>query len=495
MKNKSVVAWVIIGILVFVILIGIIISNSKKQINWEEHYKGDSKDPYGEYLLQELIKDKYFLKNTIIQKPLFRVLPTSEDSLNRNYIFIGKSFNLNEKDEETFFTFIKNGNTAFIAANELPYSIRYVLRSGGIFIYDSTKTNNDTLTAPVPVPDDVVVDTTIYSDEETFTSDSMVINDLHDSSEEYSSDSTYINEEVIESHPVIYSDSTLLLTHTNTSKKIAIRYYSPMADTNVVYSFNSPKIKIWNNEVPYNWIGVSPSTDLDLNCGILSSFKTADDSLMYNMIGIPYGKGMLYVHTNPILFTNFYLKNKNGLAYTEHALSVLSNEKIYWDEFSKLPSGGSNIENRKEYLKYILSVESLKWAWYLLLSTTLLFLIFKSKRKQRIIPVIEQVTNTSIEYVNTTGRLYAQIGNHRKLIQLNMRLFVSMIQQKYGITLKPGDTESIQYISNKSGIEADRYSELFKDYKKLTLAGNIISTKDLHRFYINMQFIYQKINS
>ena len=63
-----------------------------------------------------------------------------------------------------------------------------------------------------------------------------------------------------------------------------------------------------------------------------------------------------------------------------------------------------------------------------------------------------------------------------------------------------------KYINPKTQINEDMVREAempakfvtsanVKDYKKLTLAGNIISTKDLHRFYINMQFIYQKINS
>src|SRR6187402_2434134 len=109
MKNKSLIAWIIIGVLALVVAFTLFIYNfSDDSINWDEHYTGDSKDPYGEYLLQELITDKYFLNNSIIKQPLFRSLPTSKDSLNSNYLFIGERLYLNKQDERALLTFIEN---------------------------------------------------------------------------------------------------------------------------------------------------------------------------------------------------------------------------------------------------------------------------------------------------------------------------------------------------------------------------------------------------
>jgi hypothetical protein len=485
MKNRSTLIWVTI-VLIGIILIAILYFNSKKSIDWTEHYIGKSKDPYGEYLLQELIKDKYHHKISIINKSLNTVLPVSDDSVNTNYLFIGDHFYLNPNDEKTFFSFIEKGNTAFIAANSFPYPISYILKNGGVYIYDSTNVSKDSV--------EIYQQTDTLND--SMEPDSTMNYDTTTSYEEESYDSSYKIEAPLVSKSVIYSDSTILKTESFASKKINIQFNSPIADPSINYIFDSPIKKLWNQYFPYTWTSMDSMSAPDPSCCILSSFKTSDGHIKYNMIGMPYGKGMIYIHTNPIIFTNYFLKTKTGLSHTEHALSILSNEKIYWDEFSKNPLEDSpSNEKRKDYLKYILSVESFKWAWYLMIGATLLFIILKSKRKYSIMPVLEPVSNTSIEYINTTGRLYMQIGNHRKLIQLNMRLFISFIQQKYGILIKPEDSQSVQWIAAKSGIEEQLYNELFADYKKLTLPGYSVTSKDLHRFYIHMQFIYQKINS
>jgi hypothetical protein len=85
------------------------------------------------------------------------------------------------------------------------------------------------------------------------------------------------------------------------------------------------------------------------------------------------------------------------------------------------------------------------------------------------------------------------VGNHRKLIQLNMRLFNSSIQQKYGVRINFEDPASIQWLSIKSGIDAKYFESVYSTFKKYTVPGHTVSTKELHEFYTHMQFIYQKI--
>ena len=45
----------------------------------------------------------------------------------------------------------------------------------------------------------------------------------------------------------------------------------------------------------------------------------------------------------------------------------------------------------------------------------LLFIIFHAKRKQRIVPVIEPLQNSSAEFVKTIGNLYLQEGNFKDM--------------------------------------------------------------------------------
>jgi len=511
MKNKSTTAWIVIGVvLAIVAIIVLVVIYSKKDINWQEHYSKNSKDPYGLFLIKELLKDEYGENTEIIVKALHKDLPTDTNETGNNYLFIGSQLYLNNIDQKALFTFIENGNTAFIATKELPYSISYLLKQGGTFVYDSIE---HSIIYPIQTTSYLIPDTTyiesnhldsqytdtesgypdsLYADPENYSANPPVEEQQEDFFEEdYTADSAAVVE--VDS---IVADSNIAGLSYIDDKEVQISLFKPLANSPKEYVYKNPKVTVNNDTIPYHWLGIYGDSQLHASCIVLSKLCSTNRDSMNTLIGIPYGKGMLYVYTTPMLFTNFQLKESKGFNHAREILSVLSPGKLYWDEVSGLQNDNADgPESPRAYLKYILSKEALRWAWYLLIAATIIYILFESERKQRIIPVTETVTNTSIEYVHTTGRLYAQIGNHRKLIQLNMRLFLSSIQQKYGISVNLDDTDSIQWLAAKSGIPAERYEALQVEYKRITIPGHDIKTKDLHTFYKNMQFIYQKLHN
>jgi hypothetical protein len=514
MKNKSTTAWIIIGVTLAIVgIVVLLIIYSKKDINWQEHYSKNSKDPYGLFLIKELLKDEYGDKTEIIIKSLHKDLPVDTTKIGNNYMFIGSKLYLNNIDQEALFTFVKNGNTAFIATKELPYSISYLLKHGGLFEFDSTEHSIIYPITTTPATVITTIDTT-YSYIDTLYSESSSSSSYPDSLyadtenhsvdppvEEEHEEDFFDEDNELDSIDTIKIDSVVADTNIAglsyiDDKEVHITLFKPLANSPKEYVYKNPKVGIGKDTVsPYHWLGIYGDSQLHVSCVVLSKLCSDNRDSMNTLISIPYGKGMLYVYTTPMLFTNFQLKETKTFNHAKQILSVLSPGKLYWDEVSGLQNYSDGPDSPTAYLKYILSIEALRWAWYLLLSTTIIYILFESKRKQRIIPVIETITNTSIEYVHTTGRLYAQIGNHRKLVQLNMRLFLSSIQQKYGISVNLEDTDSIQWLAAKSGIPAERYEALQLDYKRITVPGHDMKTKDLHTFYKNMQFIYQKLHN
>lgn len=217
------------------------------------------------------------------------------------------------------------------------------------------------------------------------------------------------------------------------------------------------------------------------------------NDLYVNFIRVPYGKGSFYFHTDPIAFTNYYLKNAEGLDYAQKVFSNLSSSDIYWDEFSKVPqfSGGGNLGNTETPLRYILSQTSLKWAWYVMLGMILLFLLFRAKRDQRIIPVVEQNVNTSLEFIHTIGRLYFMQNDHRALALQKMKLFLSFIRMRYNLQTKVLDKVFIQRLSEKSQIDHNSIEAILSDYK--TIENMIdISVEQLTAFHNMLEAFYQK---
>ncbi len=156
------------------------------------------------------------------------------------------------------------------------------------------------------------------------------------------------------------------------------------------------------------------------------------DSLA-NFAKIRYGDGDFFLHTTPIAFTNINMLDSLHLGYANRVFSHLRDGPVYWDRYSRVPEivgrrrNGIARTNRNLYadspLRYFLSQPPLIWSWYLLIALWLFYLLMRSKRRQRVIPVIEPNTNSSLDFISTIGRLYFMQNNHQKLSMLKMKLF------------------------------------------------------------------------
>jgi hypothetical protein len=181
-----------------------------------------------------------------------------------------------------------------------------------------------------------------------------------------------------------------------------------------------------------------------------------------NFVRIPYGEGFFLFHSTPLAFTNFHLLDESGLAYAEGVFSHLPNGPIYWDNISSidglLARRLNNMNTNKTFdkegpLQYILSQPSLAWAWYLSLGLALFYLLFRAKRKQRVIPVLEPNSNTSLEFISTIGRLYFLQNNHRQLALQKAKLFLGFVRDHYKIPTKELNAAFVQQLHSKSEID------------------------------------------
>jgi hypothetical protein len=173
-----------------------------------------------------------------------------------------------------------------------------------------------------------------------------------------------------------------------------------------------------------------------------------DKKTQVNFIKVPYGKGNFYLHLQPFAFTNYYLlKNKNA-EYAEKVLSYIPKGNLFWYPNQQYKSGISSSP-----LRFILSQEGLRWAWYLFLIGMIIFMIFNAKRKQRIIPIIKPLTNTTVDFTKTIGNLYFQEGNHDTIMEKKIIYFLEKIRQDYLLDTQNLDDDFIKKLHQKSGKE------------------------------------------
>ena len=182
-----------------------------------------------------------------------------------------------------------------------------------------------------------------------------------------------------------------------------------------------------------------------------------------NFVEIPYGDGHFYIHSIPLAFTNISVLDDHGKVYAESVFSHFGEGDIYWDERSKLPFKWEYGESDEETpLKYILSNTSLKWGYFLILFTLLTYVLFRSKRKQRVIPLLESDENNSHEFVETLSKLYLQQNRHSRLIHHKKIIFLNFIRDKYYLHTHNLDDQFVKQLSKKSQIEERRIMNILK---------------------------------
>ena len=215
-----------------------------------------------------------------------------------------------------------------------------------------------------------------------------------------------------------------------------------------------------------------------------------NDSLYFNLCKITYGSGEIYLHCLPLAFTNYYQITPQGKQYAEGVFSYLNKDVIYYDKVSQNAYNEDFQGREKSPLSYILAQKSLRWAWYLLLALVLIFIVFRAKRKQKIIPVIEPNSNTSIMFIETIGKLYYLQNNHRKIALYKMKHFEFFVRRKYQINISKGEQQQLNLLANASGIEISKINNIVKKHNHISALDNI-TKEQLMEFYLAIQEFYK----
>jgi hypothetical protein len=172
-----------------------------------------------------------------------------------------------------------------------------------------------------------------------------------------------------------------------------------------------------------------------------------------NFFRFKHGNGNLYIHCNPLVFTNYFLTKPEKAAYASSVFSHLRGKAIIWDEFSKSQFIPKNNAPDVNPLAYIMQHDSLRYAWWLMLAGVVLYTFFTAKRKQRIIPVLEEKGNTSLEFINMISALHFENGNHHDIARKKMKYFFYFIRAKYGIHAQSLTEAHLKRLAEKSKIE------------------------------------------
>src|SRR5699024_17193 len=96
---------------------------------------------------------------------------------------------------------------------------------------------------------------------------------------------------------------------------------------------------------------------------------------------------------------------------------------------------------------------------WLFLGGLVLFVFFNAKRKQRIVPVIEPLKNTSVDFVKSIGNLYLQEGDFHDMMAKKARYFLNKVRLDLLTDTQNLDEDFIKKLHLKTGKPMEIISE------------------------------------
>lgn len=234
--------------------------------------------------------------------------------------------------------------------------------------------------------------------------------------------------------------------------------------------------------------------DRDIGNQYFSSFDTSKVTILARnsrgnpvYIHQPLGKGNLYLMSSPFFFTNYNLLKPEGADFAEKALSYLrASEEVIWDDFSALGA-----EESTSLVRVFLRHKELKWAYYIAFFAMIAFVTYEVKRRQRIIPVIEPLKNSTTGFVRVVGQLYYQQRDNSNIANKKVVYLLEEIRSRYHIKTNEINAEFVELLIKKSGISKQLATDLLGQITQLRKYRHV-SDKELIELNKNIELFHKQ---
>lgn len=176
-----------------------------------------------------------------------------------------------------------------------------------------------------------------------------------------------------------------------------------------------------------------------------------------DFVRVRVGRGAIYVHAAPLVFSNYAMLTGKNYEYAAKALSYLpqSVSAVYWDEYYKLGRTGARTP-----LRFFLNDTWLGWALRLTIIALVLYVLFEMKRRQRIIPVITPLRNTTLDFVKTVSAVYLAKKDNRSVAKNKIQYWMQFVRQRYYLQTNTLDDQFIALLSRRSGNSEESIREI-----------------------------------
>ena len=227
----------------------------------------------------------------------------------------------------------------------------------------------------------------------------------------------------------------------------------PIVDS-VTLHFTNPALAGPRYRLP----GADTNVRFVVDSGRTGSTLIADAQGRAVLVRLAYGRGHVYLCSVPIAFTNQFVLRPATSQFAATALSYLPTRRTWWDEYQKQGRPGN-----QSLLRIVSSHEALNTAYYLLIAGGLLFVFVEARRRQRIIPTLKPLPNTTLLFTRTVASLYRHGSSHARIAEKKVGLFMDYLRTRFQESNPDfGDADFRERLSQKSGLTRPRVDELLR---------------------------------
>jgi len=217
----------------------------------------------------------------------------------------------------------------------------------------------------------------------------------------------------------------------------------------------------YNQPTTHSWVYFN-----DLVCAKETGFIKINGIEYPNLIEQKIGEGKLVLHSTPLVFTNYHFRNDSVFNYVNGLISRVDGNTYYYLEPGTASSPSEGPAIGESPLKFILAHEPLKWAWYITIILALLYIINSMRRKQRAIPVILLPENQTSAYLDMVYGLFRKEGNHRDIVQSQVRLLQSFLRNRYNLNANKLNDDFYELASAKLKLDKNYLEHFFKQLER-----------------------------
>ncbi|WMX14834.1 MULTISPECIES: DUF4350 domain-containing protein [unclassified Aureispira] len=427
-----------------IVLIGLIVyfaSNQPGYYRWKHSYEVEGENPYDMKVLYDLLESQFEL-DVLEERVETKLSKKEEEAKGTSYLYIGQQAKYTEDEAWHLREYVRAGGDAFIITENINDSLAEILLyaedCGGLSNWDGRN--------------------------RTVTKEKVYASFKHPAINDHYYEFEYLYENYARAHYWHFIPSTAFCDSDESQSRY--RAY-PLAS--------------------------------------LGTFVDQEEKEYINFVRLKVGEGHFYFHTNPVMFSNLFLVDTAGIDYANNVLSHIKTNQLYWDRESAMRPKAKDAKRddkpqiaAKSPLEYIFSQPALRWSWYLFISLGIIYVLFGAKRRQRKIPILETNRNTSLEFVETIGRLYFQQQDHKGIIKKQMHLFLAHLRQRYHLVTRDLDDKLIHRIAVRSKVDKEIINDIFVEYfrlrKILQQPYSKVDVDTLNNFYLLIDKFHQEVH-